>query len=113
MSKKIDPSKLKCLYRDPRWARIRAEAFAKAGYKCEECGLGISRLACHHISPIREGGEWFPSLDGVKVLCMNCHAEWHKQRRDKMPEDWAKLLQIFEAMKYRPIMFEEASEAIN
>ena len=98
---------IKLIYKDPRWARIRSQAFARAKYKCEECGAGVSRLACHHINPVSEGGEWYPSLDGVKVLCMNCHAEWHKTRRHKMPEDWMKVLGDFEAGKYESLYYPE------
>ena len=108
-----DIKNLRSIYAHPEWARIRRQAFARAKYKCEDCGAGISRLACHHVNPVREGGEWFPSLDGVKVLCANCHAEWHKKRRHKMPEDWAHVLQLCEAMRYRPLMFDNPSESIN
>lgn len=76
-------------YRDylasPEWARVRERAIARAGGRCELCGMrpgprnGVS-LHVHHATYARFGRE---HLDDLAVLCMRpdgtgCHATAHQ-----------------------------------
>ena len=67
--------------RKPIRVSVKKEVFARAGGKCEGCGLslkwGDSRIAFHHTrSPTVS-----PTAKTVQLLCRNCHAKYgHKTR---------------------------------
>ena len=69
------------LRRKPIRVTVKKEVFARAGGKCEGCGLsmkwGDSRIAFHHTrSPTVS-----PTAKTVQLLCRNCHAKYgHKTR---------------------------------
>lgn len=59
----------------------------KLGGKCKECG-GEDRLEIHHIIPCGLGAnrgrearltEWKRNMGNLKLLCHDCHKDWHKQ----------------------------------
>ena len=62
-----------------RWARIRRDAIARAGGRCERCGRQFgrrwrARATVHHRHYGSLGRE---SLDDVEALCQLCHATEH------------------------------------
>ena len=78
----------KGIYADPRWVALRDKARKRAGCtgsssvgKCEACRL-VYRLQCHHRHPLHRGGQPFPALAGVVMVCRRCHALEHRQVRD-------------------------------
>lgn len=42
--------------------------------------------AADHIVPIAEGGDSFPKLDGVRILCLLCHDSVTRELRARMSE---------------------------
>ncbi len=62
-----------------RWARIRRDAIARAGGRCERCGRQFGRrwrakATVHHLHYETLGRE---TLADVEALCQLCHAEEH------------------------------------
>jgi len=61
-------------YRGGDWQRQRRLALARAGGRCEGCGLSPregARLSVHHIMGYAYGGN--NDLSNLKVLCTSCH----------------------------------------
>jgi len=54
----------------PAWRARRAQAIARAGMRCEECGLYGRGLEVHHLTYDNLGHE--PDSD-LQVLCLDCH----------------------------------------
>jgi 5-methylcytosine-specific restriction enzyme A len=58
-------------YASPIWKRLRAEARARAGSRCERCGGPGSQA--DHVTALALGGE-FADPSNVQWLCRSCHA---------------------------------------
>lgn len=56
-------------------AKVKDQAAARAGGKCQRCGLPFAGKPMHfdHILPAALGGA--PTLANCAVLCVPCHAE--------------------------------------
>ena len=65
-----------------RWARARAAALKRDGFRCVQCGrFGGRGLEVDHVTPISEGGAPF-DLANLQSLCgWPCHAD--KTRRER------------------------------
>lgn len=78
-----------------RNSRLVKEVKKKYKYRCVACGfdfyskygeLGKNYIECHHLNPLSERAEseWSADLgtniDGVVVLCANCHRMVHRRR---------------------------------
>ena len=65
-------------YRDylltPEWLTRRAEALARANYRCQVCNRAEGELNVHHRTYERRGYE---HPDDLVVLCRPCHALFH------------------------------------
>ena len=59
--------------RTAAWRQVREQALARAKGRCEQCGCSGVDLDCHHVAPLRHGGEAF-SLRNVLIVCEGCHA---------------------------------------
>lgn len=59
--------------RKPIPAALRRAALARANYRCERCGA-TTRLELHHVRAVCDGGT---DVDGIAVLCHDCHAHRH------------------------------------
>lgn len=55
------------------WRTITALVLARAGWRCQACGLG-RRLDVHHVVKRAQGGSDF-DLDRLMALCRACHAQ--------------------------------------
>lgn len=63
-------------YNTPTWQKLRAAKLSVAPL-CEPCDWrGIKRpaKAVDHIVSIARGGPPFPSLDGLRSMCVPCHS---------------------------------------
>ena len=77
----------RAIYYTPEWDALRTAARQRAGWRCERCG-GYGREV-HHRIPLHAGGPALPDLDGVVVLCRECHEGAHKTARRR---EWNRLL---------------------
>ncbi|MCY4508425.1 MAG: HNH endonuclease signature motif containing protein, partial [Acidobacteria bacterium] len=69
-----------------RWARARAAALARDGYRCRACGrFGGRALEVDHITPISEGGAPF-DLANLQSLCRDCHIDKTRRERGGEPD---------------------------
>lgn len=50
----------------------------RAGFRCEECGLGGRALVVHHVVHLVDGGG--EGLSNLRALCVSCHKEEHRVR---------------------------------
>ena len=71
-------------YNNGAWRQVRKQALARAGFKCEECGID-GRLDVDHVVPWRDGGAWF-ELSNLRCLCRSCH-EKKTYRQDRFDGD--------------------------
>ena len=55
----------------PEWAAIREQVLARAGWRCQACGVR-RRLDVHHVVKRSQGGSDF-DLDRLVALCRWCH----------------------------------------
>jgi hypothetical protein len=53
------------------WKAIRAQVLARAGWRCQACGVR-RRLDVHHVVKRSQGGSDF-DLDQLVALCRWCH----------------------------------------
>ena len=73
-----------------RWERLKEQAIADKGGRCEICGYDRYRgaLDFHHVDPTQKGAEWTTvkkwskdrrnkELAKCVLLCSNCHREVH------------------------------------
>lgn len=58
----------------PEWDRMRNEALAYHGHRCQICG-NASNLQAHHRTYDRLGNE---DMDDLVVLCDRCHKRHHR-----------------------------------
>lgn len=62
---------------DPRWQKRRLEALEAGEWKCYWCGDTKSTLHVHHLYYETSGNPWDTDLDGLQVLCADCHFTDH------------------------------------
>ncbi len=62
----------------PEWEDRRARHLRSAGYRCQVCNAGGTRLDVHHRTYERLGEELFKDL---VVLCNKCHELFHREGR--------------------------------
>jgi len=87
-------------HRGRGWARIRAAALERDGYRCRLCGRP-GRLEVDHIRPVRT----FPAgqrgerpgqadhPDNLRALCRPCHRDITRAQSGRPPDpDWAAML---------------------
>lgn len=63
-------------YSTAAWQRLRKRKLNEAPL-CEDClsrGRFVIAEQVDHIKAIRDGGEPFPSLTGLRALCPSCHS---------------------------------------
>ena len=63
-------------YSTKQWKRLRKAKLAEQHALCEPCrrrGKIVPATLVDHIVAIRNGGDPFPPLDGLQVLCWPCH----------------------------------------
>lgn len=76
------------LYDTSRWKQLRADALEREA----ECALGrliggcVGPLEVHHVDPVEEGGDLYPDVEGLAVLCKRHHRMLHGLRRRQ--SDW-------------------------
>ena len=63
------------VYRTKRWKRLRIEKLTAENWRCEDCGHWANEV--HHRVPLELGGDPFPPLAGLKVVCRHCHIDAH------------------------------------
>ena len=59
-------------WRALRKAKLAADPLCRA---CSLRGITVPAVAVDHVTPINQGGEPFPALDGLMALCVRCHNE--------------------------------------
>ena len=62
-------------YNTPQWQQLREVKLQERPF-CEHCLMrGMYRVGTHvdHVVAIAKGGEPFPGLKGLMVLCHSCH----------------------------------------
>lgn len=72
------------IYKTPEWLDLAARAKARDGHLCTVArllgGRCTGRLHAHHVIPISEGGEPYPTLDGIVTACAGHHRTLHALR---------------------------------
>lgn len=61
------------------WDTLRRQVYARAGYRCQNCGQGNTQLHAHHIVPLFRGGT--NALTNLACLCDPCHRRIHPHMR--------------------------------
>lgn len=91
--------------RSDAWAKVRAGALERSGWRCERCGVEkgskrvFSTLQVHHLTYDRFGGREEP--EDLEVLCELCHDQADKERRDSVSEDrYWRAVRTFTEKKY-------------
>ena len=88
----------RAVYRTARWRALAAQAIEAAGWRCQRCderghsragGVTGAVLEVHHRVPLESGGEPFPTLAGLIVLCRLCHLAEHGKRPGARDPAWA------------------------
>ena len=78
-------------YNTAQWHRVRRLKLEE-NTLCEEC-LKLGRLepavAVDHIVAVKAGGDPFPTLDGLRSLCVSCH-----NRKTRIVEQQGKELTV-------------------
>ncbi len=83
--------------RDEFSTKVRRDAYARSGGKCEKCGNEFTEanpLDFHHIIAAKDGGTG--ALENCQALCFKCHRpgrRLHKHRKLAVPFS-TKILQI-------------------
>lgn len=62
--------------------RERKEIFNRDDYTCVSCGESSVYLNAHHIKPAAEFPELQHNIDNGITLCVDCHANEHKDDED-------------------------------
>lgn len=76
-----------------RWKKLVKE---RDGFRCVKCGEDEARmLQAHHIVPVSENKELIFDVDNGITLCLNCHAEEHRDD----PKSKALILSHYKQMK--------------
>ena len=106
----------RAVYRSPRWRALAAQAIEAAGWRCQSCderghsragGVTGAVLEVHHRVAVADGGEPFPPLAGLIVLCRDCHMREHGKRPGARDPAWA----AWRKRTRRAILPSEASKA--
>ncbi|MCB2077671.1 MAG: HNH endonuclease [Novosphingobium sp.] len=66
----------KRIYNTAKWKRLRKLKLQDQPY-CEHCkaiGRYVEAIAVDHRTAVSQGGNPFPSLDGLASLCLRCHS---------------------------------------
>ena len=74
-------------YHTLRWRLLAKKLKRESGFKCEECRIKTGALECHHIKPVKEGGDFW-NESNLKVLCRKCHVEKHRKKIDEQYDKW-------------------------
>ena len=65
------------VYASPAWRFLRETAYRRARGHCEECAAPARRLEVHHLQPVADGGDPFPTVEKLIALCAHCHGRRH------------------------------------
>lgn len=57
--------------RDPRWQKLRLQAFERDSFTCQSCGATDKPLNLHHLEYRKE--PWDTPLEKLETLCEECH----------------------------------------
>ena len=74
-------------YHTLRWRLLAKKLKREAGFRCQECNKKTGALECHHIKPVKEGGDFW-NESNLKVLCRACHVEKHRKKIDEQYDKW-------------------------
>ena len=64
------------------WLELRAQVFARDGYRCVYCGSEDQPLHCDHVIPFSRGGQ--STLENLVAACAPCNIS----KGSKTPEEW-------------------------
>ncbi|MEU3475316.1 HNH endonuclease [Rhodococcus sp. NPDC006774] len=84
--------------RDPklRQQKIRQSQVLHGGLACEVCtfdfeqsygALGSGYVQVHHVVPLHSSGEVTTTLDGLAIVCANCHVMLHRGANWRTPSE--------------------------
>jgi hypothetical protein len=73
----VDPD----LRKSPEYKQFRQTVLERDNHRCVECG-DDTNIHVHHIVPIYEDGSLATDVKNGKTLCVNCHADEHRQMGD-------------------------------
>ena len=64
-------------YCTSRWKKLRLAKLSESPVCviCERRGLVEEANTVDHVTPISQGGDAFPTMDGLMALCTRCHSE--------------------------------------
>lgn len=60
----------------------RLKVYERDNFKCQNCGQVGGELNAHHIKSFKKYPKLRLDLDNGITLCIGCHKEVHKVRRD-------------------------------
>ena len=85
--------------RGKEWQALRAAAFKRDGFRCQEC-LRPGKLECHHIVSFFKAPELAHVLTNLRSLCVKCHLDLHRiGRKLKDPDREAWRLRVANSLK--------------
>jgi 5-methylcytosine-specific restriction protein A len=61
-----------------RGRKLRDAKLTSVNYLCEPCrhqGRLVEAVEVHHVVPLEDGGDPFPTLNGLEALCSDHHYE--------------------------------------
>ena len=77
------------------WERVRRQALARDGHRCQLCGrAGV--LEVHHLVALRDGGAAL-DLDNLVSWCTSCHIEHHRVEVSPERQAWRDSVAALEA----------------
>jgi DNA-binding transcriptional LysR family regulator len=62
---------------DPRWQRMRLDAFQRDDFRCRCCGNNEAELHAHHSYYERGKAAWEYPLESIITYCHGCHEAEH------------------------------------
>lgn len=86
-------------YNTAQWQRLRQAKLA-AEPLCESCaarGTITTANTVDHVKPINDGGDPFPSLDGLTSMCARCHNEKTAANDRQHSKPFARRIKGFDA----------------
>ncbi len=66
--------------RDPRWQKLRLQAFERDEWTCQICYDTETTLAVHHKYYLKDLDPWEYSLEALVTLCEPCHNDEYEGR---------------------------------